>query len=172
MYKNKRFTLKGLVEGVPNIADKGKIIEQEDAVQLLNNQDERIQELLSCNHGLAQKQIRMFNKLIQLEKENKDLRCTIESNSQDDYIDYYEITKHFMFIYKWLSDNHLLSEKGTINVLKSLSISTSDLTEDGNKFMYNYYYKYLDNIVSSIDDIINDDINLLNNLYNEFKNNK
>ena len=45
MYKNKRFTLKGLVEGVPNIADKGKII---------------------------------------------DLRCTIESNSQDDYIDYLE----------------------------------------------------------------------------------
>ena len=32
----------------------------------------------------------MFNKLIQLEKENKDLRCTIESNSQDDYIDYLE----------------------------------------------------------------------------------
>jgi hypothetical protein len=91
---------------------------------------------------------------------------------QDDYIDDDEITKHFMFIYKWLSDNHLLSEKGTINVLKSLSISTSDLTEDGNKFMYNYYHKYLDNIVSSVDDIINDDINLLNNLYNEFKNNK
>ena len=90
MYKNKRFTLKGLVEGVPNVADKDKIIEQEDVVQLLNNQDERIQELLSCNHGLAQKQIRMFDKLIQLEKENKDLRCTIESNSQDDYIDYLE----------------------------------------------------------------------------------
>ena len=41
----KRFTLKGLVEGVPNIADKGKIIEQEDAVQLLNNQEERIKKL-------------------------------------------------------------------------------------------------------------------------------
>lgn len=38
-------------------------------IDLLNEKDERIKEL---------------------EKENKFLRCTIESNSQDDYIDYLE----------------------------------------------------------------------------------
>lgn len=32
----KRFTLKGLIEGVPNICDDDEIIEQEEAVDLLN----------------------------------------------------------------------------------------------------------------------------------------
>ena len=36
MTENKRFSLKGLIEGVPNICDNDEIIEQEEAVILLN----------------------------------------------------------------------------------------------------------------------------------------
>lgn len=46
----------------------------DEIVDLVNEQDEQIQELLSCNHGLAQKRIRMFDKIIQLEKENEQLK--------------------------------------------------------------------------------------------------
>ena len=46
----------------------------DEIVDLVNEQDEQIQELLSCNHGLAQKQIRMLDKIIQLEKENEQLK--------------------------------------------------------------------------------------------------
>lgn len=46
-------------------------------VDLLNNQNEQIQELLSCNHGLAQKQIQILDRLIQLEKENNQLKKKI-----------------------------------------------------------------------------------------------
>ena len=41
----KRFTLKGLIDGVPNVCDDGVIIEQEDVVDLLNEQHEEIVEL-------------------------------------------------------------------------------------------------------------------------------
>ena len=34
--------------------------------------------------------IRLYDENEELKKENKHLRCTIESNSQDDYIDYLE----------------------------------------------------------------------------------
>lgn len=41
----KRFTLKGLVEGVPNICDNGEIMEQEEVVMLLNKlHKEKIKE--------------------------------------------------------------------------------------------------------------------------------
>ena len=46
----------------------------DEIVDLVNEQDKQIQELLSCNHGLVQKQIRMFDKIIQLEKENEQLK--------------------------------------------------------------------------------------------------
>lgn len=41
----KRFTLKGLVEGVPNICDNGEIIEQEEVVTLLNELHKENQEM-------------------------------------------------------------------------------------------------------------------------------
>lgn len=46
----KRFTLKGLIEGVPNICDNDKIIEQEEAVDLLNglnNENEQLKQQLT-----------------------------------------------------------------------------------------------------------------------------
>ena len=45
MTENKRFTLKGLIEAVPNICDNGEIMEQEDVVDLLNKQDQEIKRL-------------------------------------------------------------------------------------------------------------------------------
>lgn len=65
--------------------DEDYISEYEDLSNLLNDQNERINKL---------------------EKENKYLRCSIESNSQDDYIDYLkrqnEKLKNFI---KNLADN-------------------------------------------------------------------
>ena len=45
----KRFTLKGLVEGVPNICDNGEIIEQEEVVELLNHLHEENKQLKKLN---------------------------------------------------------------------------------------------------------------------------
>lgn len=53
----KRFTLKGLIEGVPNICDNGEIIEQEEAVILLNdlyNENEQLKSDLRYWRILAQ----------------------------------------------------------------------------------------------------------------------
>lgn len=43
----KRFTLKGLIEGVPNICDNNEIIEQEEVVMLLNELNEENQQMKS-----------------------------------------------------------------------------------------------------------------------------
>jgi len=48
----KRFTLKGLIEGVPNICDNGEIIEQEEAVILLNDLHNENEQLKSENKRL------------------------------------------------------------------------------------------------------------------------
>lgn len=60
-------------------------------IQDLVNEDEYQVGFVNCDEDEF---LELVNKLVeenrQLKKENKFLRCTIESNSQDDYIDYLE----------------------------------------------------------------------------------
>lgn len=55
-----------------------KLNEQEEK---LNEQEERIKELESCNHSLAQKDLRKFTKIIELEKENEKLKQRIKEET-------------------------------------------------------------------------------------------
>ena len=53
----------------------------ENIVDLLNEQEERVKELESCNHSLAQKDLRKFTKIIELEKENEKLKQKIKEET-------------------------------------------------------------------------------------------
>lgn len=79
MMTEKRFTLKGLIEGVPNICDNDKIIEQEEAVMLLNELADENEELKNSNHRLSQNLINSLDRVIQLEKEIEQLKARNEN---------------------------------------------------------------------------------------------
>ena len=74
----KRFTLKGLIDGVPNVCDDGVIIEQEDVVDLLNAQHEENQQLKQENKELQFAYDECSNNKLfsrrKLETENKNLK--------------------------------------------------------------------------------------------------
>ena len=110
----KRFTPSGIwikdnyIDKLLNI-DFNTITDRNLCCDLLN----QIEDEKKMNGKIATK---YFEENEQLKKENKHLRCTIESNSQDDYIDYLE------------KQNERLKE--TINEVKTdekqLSISFMD----------------------------------------------
>ena len=75
----KRFTLKGLIEGVPNICDNSEIIEQEDAVDLLNalhEENEHLKNKLEFFYELN----KPYGNIIE---ENKRLKSFIKQLSND-----------------------------------------------------------------------------------------
>ena len=84
----KRFTPSGIwikdnyIDKLLNI-DFNTITDRNLCCDLLN----QIEDEKKMNGKIATK---YFEENEQLKKENKHLRCTIESNSQDDYIDYLE----------------------------------------------------------------------------------
>lgn len=63
------------------------IIEANNEIDKLKRENEKLNELC-VKYGFEMRRLEEENE--RLKKENKFLQCTIESNSQDDYIDYLE----------------------------------------------------------------------------------
>ena len=85
----KRFTLKGLIEGVPNICDNGEIIEQEEAVILLN-------ELHNENEQLKQSSTMYYNLFKELQRQMQGVKSIYDLDSKD-FEDLIELSKGNVF---------------------------------------------------------------------------
>ena len=80
-----------------------------------------------------------------------------------------DIKKHFDFMFKWLNEKNLLSEEGKESMKygfdpTSTILSSEEITDEGNRFLFKYYDKYITKTNYK------DDKNLLNSYYKEYKN--
>lgn len=86
----------------------------------------------------------------------------------DNGFDKRNVIEHFVFIFKWLAKNNLLSDDGKeildIGIDTSISLNEKMLTEKALKFLERYYDEYVKNIQYGI----KEDEKLLDKYYKDF----